>query len=158
MLKFSFMGEIKVGKTKIIIIRKNKVTFKTFKTRILQRFLHDTYDETYLETYEEMYQQKLEIGSETYSICLLDTGGHEDFESLREDWIKFSTALVIVIDTTKDYLSSIKSILKMAKNIHINDFPILIMRNKRISEEDDNKEDYIKNIFPEFTFKYTGNF
>jgi len=118
-LKLCVLGNEKVGKSALTI-------------QHMQGFFVEDWDPTKEDSYVKVDQ----LNGIFFELRIQDTAGQLEFVAIREEYIKWSDAFLIVYsvtDTTSDMISSYNSVKEhydAIKVIHSEDLPILLVANK----------------------------
>lgn len=113
--KLVFLGDIYVGKTSII-----------------NQFMYENFDNNYQATIGiDFLSKTLTIGSNSMRLQLWDTAGQERFRSLIPNYIRDSSAAIIVYDVTnKQTFSSLDKWVEDVRNERGNSVVVAIVGNK----------------------------
>lgn len=85
------------------------------KSCITTQFVWRTWNGNYEATIEDTFHTKLEVDGKVVNLVVLDTAGQEEYESLRDDWIRHADAIILVYDVTST--QSVKDLSVFAKSI-----------------------------------------
>ncbi|OMJ77971.1 hypothetical protein SteCoe_22330 [Stentor coeruleus] len=113
--KLVFLGDIYVGKTSII-----------------NQFMYETFDNNYQATIGiDFLSKTIHIGDRPMRLQLWDTAGQERFRSLIPNYIRDSSAAIIIFDVTnKQTFDSIDKWIEDVRNERGNSVVIAIVGNK----------------------------
>jgi len=113
--KLVFLGDIYVGKTSII-----------------NQFMYENFDNNYQATIGiDFLSKTLTIGSNSMRLQLWDTAGQERFRSLIPNYIRDSSAAIIVYDVTnKSTFTSVDKWVEDVRNERGNSVVVTIVGNK----------------------------
>lgn len=113
--KLVFLGDIYVGKTSII-----------------NQFMYENFDNNYQATIGiDFLSKTLTIGSNSMRLQLWDTAGQERFRSLIPNYIRDSSAAIIVYDVTnKQTFTSLDKWVEDVRNERGNSVVVAIVGNK----------------------------
>lgn len=113
--KLVFLGDIYVGKTSII-----------------NQFMYENFDNNYQATIGiDFLSKTLTIGSNSMRLQLWDTAGQERFRSLIPNYIRDSSAAIIVYDVTnKQTFTSLEKWVEDVRNERGNSVIVAIVGNK----------------------------
>ena len=70
------------------------------KSALVLRFVTGNFSEGYDETIEDRYQKCVRIDYKTWNLIILDTGGQQQFNSMRDQWIREGQIFIIVYSIT----------------------------------------------------------
>ena len=108
------------------------------KTSFILRFTENKYQNSYFATVGIDYKIKdIEIKNIKYKLIFYDTAGQEKFKSVAPNLIKKAHGIIIMYDiTNKSSFDSIPEIIKNIKEEKGNDFPMILIGNKKDLEQD----------------------
>jgi GTPase KRas protein len=66
------------------------------KSSITLRFVSDTFSDEYLPTIEDCYRKNCLVDDQTAFLDILDTAGQEEYEALRDQWVREGRAFLLV--------------------------------------------------------------
>ena len=108
------------------------------KTSFIFRFTENTFQNLFISTIGIDYKVKIiEIENIKYKLIFYDTAGQEKFKSVAPNLIKKAHGIIIMYDiTNKSSFDSIPDIIKNIKEEKGNDFPMILIGNKKDLEQD----------------------
>ena len=108
------------------------------KTSFIFRFTENTFQNLFISTIGIDYKVKIiEIENIKYKLIFYDTAGQEKFKSVAPNLIKKAHGIIIMYDiTNKSSFDSIPEIIKNIKEEKGNDFPMILIGNKKDLEQD----------------------
>lgn len=66
------------------------------KSSIVLRFVTDTFSSEYLPTIEDCYRKNCVVDGKTAFLDILDTAGQEEYNALRDQWVREGRAFLLV--------------------------------------------------------------
>ena len=108
------------------------------KTSFIFRFTENTFQNLFISTIGIDYKVKIiEIENIKYKLIFYDTAGQEKFKSVAPNLIKKAHGIIIMYDiTNKSSFDSIPEIIKNIKEVKGDDFPMILIGNKKDLEQD----------------------
>ena len=108
------------------------------KTSFILRFTENSFQNLFYSTVGIDCKAKIiEIKNIKYKLLFYDTAGQERFKSLAPNLIKKAHGIIIMYDiTNKSSFNSIPDIIKNIKEEKGNDFPMILIGNKKDLEQD----------------------
>ena len=108
------------------------------KTSFILRFTENSFQNMFYSTVGIDCKAKIiEIENIKYKLLFYDTAGQERFKSLAPNLIKKAHGIIIMYDiTNKSSFDSIPEIIKNIKEEKGNDFPMILIGNKKDLEQD----------------------
>ena len=102
------------------------------KTALIYRFLNDNIPSTRETTVEDQYKKVLNINDIQCELNILDTAGKDEYQTMLESWIEFSSCFLLVYSIdNKDSLKQVKIYYeKIAQKKGKQFFSVLIVGNK----------------------------
>ena len=108
------------------------------KTSFIFRFTENTFQNLIISTIGIDFKVKIiEIENIKYKLIFYDTAGQEKFKSVAPNLIKKAHGIIIMYDiTNKSSFDSIPEIIKNIKEEKGDDFPMILIGNKKDLEQD----------------------
>ena len=108
------------------------------KTSFILRFTENSFQNLFYSTVGIDCKAKIiEIKNIKYKLLFYDTAGQERFKSLAPNLIKKAHGIIIMYDiTNKSSFDSIPEIIKNIKEVKGDDFPMILIGNKKDLEQD----------------------
>ena len=108
------------------------------KTSFIFRFTENTFQNLIISTIGIDFKVKIiEIENIKYKLIFYDTAGQEKFKSVAPNLIKKAHGIIIMYDiTNKSSFDSIPDIIKNIKEEKGDDFPMILIGNKKDLEQD----------------------
>ena len=108
------------------------------KTSFILRFTENSFQNLFYSTVGIDCKAKIiEIKNVKYKLLFYDTAGQERFKSLAPNLIKKAHGIIIMYDiTNKSSFDSIPEIIKNIKEVKGDDFPMILIGNKKDLEQD----------------------
>ena len=108
------------------------------KTSFILRFTENSFQNLFYSTVGIDCKAKIiEIENIKYKLLFYDTAGQERYKSLAPNLIKKAHGIIIIYDiTNKSSFDSIPEIIKNVKEEKGNDFPMILIGNKKDLEQD----------------------
>jgi len=102
------------------------------KTAITVRFLDNKFVERYDPTIEDTFRRQVAIDDEAYLLDIQDTSGQDEFNSIRDQQIKFGDGFIIVYSiTSRTSFERAKTIItKVIQLKEDANFPMVLVGNK----------------------------
>ena len=107
------------------------------KNKLISKYIHYVHPDEQVPTIEYKKYINLKIDNKPYNICILETAGEADYQSMMDMWISFAEGLILVFaiedkDSFENLNSKIARIQKVKKGI----VPIILVGNKlKLKEE-----------------------
>ena len=102
------------------------------KSALTFQFMYDEFLENYDPTKADCYRKKIVFKGEEIQIDILDTVGQEDYEGIRDNYIRKGDGFLLVFSITDDYslqkCQDFRDHILRVKNKDIN--PIVLVGNK----------------------------
>ncbi|KAF8209028.1 ras family-domain-containing protein [Mycena galopus ATCC 62051] len=73
------------------------------KTQLIERFINDTYADEGDPTIEEVYHRQIFLDDEISLLEIIDTAGPEEYEAMRESWIRAAEGFIIAFSLTREH-------------------------------------------------------
>ena len=108
------------------------------KTSFILRFTENSFQNLFYSTVGIDCKAKIiEIENIKYKLLFYDTAGQERYKSLAPNLIKKAHGIIIMYDiTNKSSFDSIPEIIKNIKEVKGDDFPMILIGNKKDLEQD----------------------
>lgn len=108
------------------------------KSALTVRLVQDRFSTSYDPTIEDSYVKLLNVDGKTAKLDILDTAGQDDFEAIRETYMRAGNGFIVVFSLTDS--SSFDAINNFIKDIRMtsgkDDIPIVACGNKCDLESD----------------------
>jgi small GTP-binding protein len=105
--------------------------FAVGKTSLVSRFVHSIFSDKYLTTVGVKIDRKaVEVGDKTVNLVLWDIYGDDDFQSVRQSYLRGTAAYLLVVDGTRAATLDVAvSLQKMAEET-AGKVPFILVLNK----------------------------
>ena len=111
--------------------------FAVGKTSLVARLVHGIFSERYLTTVGVKIDRKaLTVGGRDVSLILWDIHGEDEFQRVRETYLRGAAGYLLVVDGTRR--STLETAIQLQERAAaaIGDVPFLVLLNKSDLEED----------------------
>ena len=102
------------------------------KSALIFQFMYDEFIENYEPTKADCFQKKVALEDDEIQVNILDTAGQEDYEGIRDHYIKSGEGFLIIFSITDNYSfqksQDFRDHILRVKND--DDVPIILVGNK----------------------------
>eukprot|EP00484_Ammonia_sp_Unknown_P017616 CAMPEP_0197043022 /NCGR_PEP_ID=MMETSP1384-20130603/19311_1 /TAXON_ID=29189 /ORGANISM="Ammonia sp." /LENGTH=317 /DNA_ID=CAMNT_0042474241 /DNA_START=52 /DNA_END=1005 /DNA_ORIENTATION=+ len=113
------------------------------KSAITLRFIKGQFVANYDPTIEDAYKKGIYLDGNQLALDILDTAGQEDFDCLREQWMKNKDAFILVFSITKQgSLQSLQPFYDGIKLVYEDEVPPIILVGNKV-DLDPNHRAYV---------------
>jgi len=106
--------------------------FSVGKTSLIKRYVTSLFDERYLTTVGVKIEKKeVAVGAQAFKLLIWDLAGEDEFTRLRTNYLRGTSACVIVIDgTRRNTVDTAKDLVSLAQRELGTGIPIVVALNK----------------------------
>ncbi len=105
--------------------------FAVGKTSLVSRFVHSTFSEKYHTTVGvKVDRHAVNVDGRDLSLILWDLHGEDDFESVRQSYLRGSAGFLLVVDPTRSETMTTALTVRENNDGVLGDLPFIVVLNK----------------------------